>query len=93
MLLVGPLIDDSLTLAVALINRSRPAVEESRAEAIERNVSNSEMTALTSDRLLAVKDGRALLTDCIALHKDSTAAIACSTSRRNAWSATAAMDF
>jgi hypothetical protein len=37
--LVRPLVDDSLTLAVALVNRSRPAIEESCAEAIERDVS------------------------------------------------------
>src|SRR5687767_5144492 len=39
LLAVRSLIDDSLTLAVALVDRSRPTIEESRAEAIERDVS------------------------------------------------------
>jgi hypothetical protein len=37
--LVGPLIDDRLTLAVALVDRSRPGIQESCAEAIELEVS------------------------------------------------------
>jgi hypothetical protein len=36
---VCPLIDDGLTLAVALVDRSRPSVEEGCAEAIEYHVS------------------------------------------------------
>jgi len=43
LLLVRPLIDHGLTLAVALVNRSRPAVEESGAEAIERDVSKASL--------------------------------------------------
>ena len=39
LLAVRPLIDDGLTLAVALVDRSRPSIEESCAEAIERDVS------------------------------------------------------
>ena len=39
LLAVRSLIDDGLTLAVALVNRSRPGVEERSAEAIERHVS------------------------------------------------------
>jgi hypothetical protein len=39
LLVVRLLVDNGLTLAVALVNRSRPAIEESCAEAIERNVS------------------------------------------------------
>ena len=39
LLVVRPLIDDGLTLAVALVNRPRPAIEESCAEAIERDIS------------------------------------------------------
>jgi hypothetical protein len=39
LLVIRSLIDDSLTLAVALINWPRPAVEESCAEAIERDIS------------------------------------------------------
>jgi hypothetical protein len=36
---VRPLIDDGLTLSVALVNRSWPGIEEGCAEAIERHVS------------------------------------------------------
>src|SRR5262245_63171546 len=36
---VRSFIDDGLTLAVALVDRSRPGVEERAAEAIERHVS------------------------------------------------------
>jgi hypothetical protein len=36
LLAVRPLIDDSLTLAIALVDRSRPGVEEGCAETIER---------------------------------------------------------
>jgi hypothetical protein len=39
LLAVRSLIDDSLTLAVALVDRSRPTIEESCAEAIELDVS------------------------------------------------------
>jgi len=39
LLAVRSLIDDGLTLAVALVDRSRPGVEERSAEAIERHVS------------------------------------------------------
>jgi hypothetical protein len=39
LLVVRSLIHDSLTLAVALVNRSRPAIEESCAETTERDVS------------------------------------------------------
>jgi hypothetical protein len=39
LLAVRSLIDDGLTLAVALVDRSRPTIEESCAEAIERDVS------------------------------------------------------
>ena len=39
LLAVRPLIDDGLTLAVALVDRSRPGVEEGCAEAIEGHVS------------------------------------------------------
>ena len=39
MVVIRLLVDNGLTLAVALINRSRPAIEESCAKAIERNVS------------------------------------------------------
>lgn len=39
LLAVRPLIDDGLNLAVALVDRSRPGVEEGCAEAIERHVS------------------------------------------------------
>src|SRR5919197_5180666 len=39
LLAVRPLIDDGLTLAVALVDRSRPGVEEGCAEAIERHLS------------------------------------------------------
>ena len=36
LLAVRPLVDDGLTLAVALVDRSGPGVEEGGAEAIER---------------------------------------------------------
>src|SRR5262245_58215258 len=36
---VRPRIDDGLTLAIALVDRSRPSIEEGCAEAIERHVS------------------------------------------------------
>jgi hypothetical protein len=39
LLVVRPLIDDGLTLAVALVDRSRKGVEEGCAEAIERYIS------------------------------------------------------
>src|SRR5919108_2857745 len=39
LLAVRSLIDDGLTLAVALVDRSRPGVEERAAQAIERHVS------------------------------------------------------
>src|SRR5262245_5236663 len=39
LLAVRSLIDDGLTLAVTLVDRSRPGVEESAAEVIERHVS------------------------------------------------------
>src|SRR5687768_509744 len=38
LLAVCSLVDDSLTLAVALVDRSRPTIKESCAEAIERDV-------------------------------------------------------
>src|SRR5687767_10246772 len=57
LLVVRPLIDDSLTLTVALVNRPRPGIEESGAEAIEGDVSkvalidpNSRETATVSVR-------------------------------------------
>ena len=39
LLAVRPLIDDGLNLAVALVDRSRPGVEEGCTEAIKRYVS------------------------------------------------------
>jgi hypothetical protein len=39
LLAVRPLINDGLTLAVALVDWSRPGVEEGCAEAIERHIS------------------------------------------------------
>src|SRR5262249_22497990 len=39
LLAVRSLIDDGLTLAVALVDRSRPGIEEGCTEAIERHVS------------------------------------------------------
>jgi hypothetical protein len=39
LLAVRPLINDGLTLAVALVDRARPGVEEGCAETIERHVS------------------------------------------------------
>src|SRR5688572_22295421 len=39
LLVVRPLIDNRLTLAVALVNRSRPAIEKRCTETIERDVS------------------------------------------------------
>ncbi len=41
LLAVRPLIDDGLNLAVALVDRSRPGVEEGCAEASERHVSKA----------------------------------------------------
>ena len=35
---VGPLVDNRLTLAVAFVDQSRPRIEEGRAEAIECDV-------------------------------------------------------
>jgi hypothetical protein len=39
LLAIRPLIDNSLNLAITLIDRSRPGVEEGCAEAIEAHVS------------------------------------------------------
>jgi len=39
LLAVRPLIDDGLTLTVALVDRSRPGVEKGCVEAIERYIS------------------------------------------------------
>jgi hypothetical protein len=39
LLTVGPLVDDTLKLAVALVDRSRPGVEDGSAQAIERHIS------------------------------------------------------
>jgi hypothetical protein len=39
LLVIRPLIDDGLNLAIALVDRSWPGVEESCAEAIERDAS------------------------------------------------------
>lgn len=39
LLAVSPLVDDGLTLAVALVDRARPGANESAAETIERHIS------------------------------------------------------
>jgi hypothetical protein len=39
LLAIRPLVDDGLNLSIALVDRSRPGVEESCAKAIEVNVS------------------------------------------------------
>jgi hypothetical protein len=59
LLAVRPLIDDGLALAVALVDRSRPGVEESSAEAIERNVSKVALVDANGREATAISVRRA----------------------------------
>ena len=58
LLAVRPLIDDGLSLSVALVDRSRPGVEEGGAEAIERHVAKVALVDTNGGEAAAVAVGR-----------------------------------